>query len=120
MPSLGGGSQGRQWLWALVWTGRSRATVSRKGSLFAFWVVEARLGLDEQREVKHRLKEIDMPEIMEWFKEEGIAEGIEQGIERGARAKAIEDATKMLEHGIDWRIVTDVTGISPEDLDSKT
>ncbi|MEN9353097.1 MAG: hypothetical protein RL318_422, partial [Fibrobacterota bacterium] len=106
--------------WALVWTGRSRATVSRKGSLFAFWVVEARLGLDEQREVKHRLKEIDMPEIMEWFKEEGIAEGIEQGIERGARAKAIEDATKMLEHGIDWRIVTDVTGISPEDLDSKT
>ncbi|MEN9355625.1 MAG: hypothetical protein RL318_2950 [Fibrobacterota bacterium] len=87
MPSLGGGSQGRQWLWALVWTGRSRATVSRKGSLFAFWVVAAGFELDEQREVKHRLKEIATP------------------------ARCL--------NGIAWRIVTDVTGVNPEDLDSK-
>jgi len=87
---------------------------------FAFWVVEARLKLEEQREVKRKLKEMAMPEIMEWFKQEGLEEGfdrgVETGLERGARTKALEDARKMLEHGIEWRIVTDVTGVTPEDL----
>jgi len=75
---------------------------------FAFWIVEGRLKLEEQREVKLRLKEEDMPEIMEWFKQEGRVEG--------AHAKALESARKMREHGIEWAIVTDVTGIKPEDL----
>jgi hypothetical protein len=83
---------------------------------FAFWVVEARLKLNEQQEVKRKLKEMAMPEIMEWFKQEGLEQGLEQGIERGVRAKALEDARKMREHGIEWRIVTDVTGITPEEL----
>jgi predicted transposase YdaD len=53
-----------------------------------------------------------MPEIMEWIKQEGIAEGIE----RGHREAALQNARKMREHGIAWDIVTDVTGIKPEDL----
>ena len=87
---------------------------------FAFWVVEGRLNQDQQREVKQRLKEMDMPEIMDWFKQEGIAEGlekgIEQGIEKGARAKALEDARKLSEHGVSWTIITSATGVKPEDL----
>jgi hypothetical protein len=41
------------------------------------------------------------------------------GIEKGIRAKALEDAQKMREHGIEWSIVTNVTGIRPEDLETK-
>jgi len=70
--------------------------------------------------VKQRLKEMDIPEIMDWFKQEGIAEGlekgIEQGIEQGARAKALEDARKLSEHGVSWAIITSATGVKPEDL----
>jgi len=95
---------------------------------FAFWVVEGRLKLEEQRELKQRLKEIDMPEIMEWFRQEGIEagyqegmekgieRGIERGMEKGIRTSKLEDARKMREHGIAWSIVTDVTGMTPEDL----
>jgi predicted transposase/invertase (TIGR01784 family) len=73
------------------------------------------------------LKEIDMPEIMEWFKQEGLEEGyergieqgIERGIERGARASKLEDARKLEEHGVSWTIITSATGIKPEDLEAK-
>ncbi len=46
----------------------------------------------------------------------GIQQGIEQGIEKGALQARREDARKMLEHGIAWSIVTDVTGLTSEDL----
>jgi flagellar biosynthesis/type III secretory pathway protein FliH len=82
------------------------------------------LSVIEQREVKQRLKEMDMPEIMEWFKQEGLEEGIERGMERGMeqgiaagiRAKALEDARKLVEHGVSWEIITSATGVKPEDL----
>ena len=83
-------------------------------TFFAFWLVEARLTVIEQREVKQRLKEIDMPEIMEWFKQEGL----EEGYERGIRTKALEDARKLEEHGVSWAIITSATGIRPEDLEA--
>jgi hypothetical protein len=101
---------------------------------FAFWVVEGRLLLEEQRALKQRLKETDMPEIMEWFRQEGIelgkaegvalgkaegkAEGIEQGMELGKRVSKLEDARKLHEHGVSWEIITSATGIRPEDLRS--
>ncbi|HNY29873.1 MAG TPA: hypothetical protein PKO15_03210 [Fibrobacteria bacterium] len=91
---------------------------------FAFWVVEGRLQVQAQWEVKNRLKELDMPEIMDWFREEGIAlgkaagmaAGKAEGIEEGLRQKAMEDARRMLDRGCDWAFVTDITGIKPEDL----
>lgn len=105
--------------------------------LFAFWVVEGRLKLEQQREVKRRLKETDMPEIMEWFRLEGIELGREEGLAKGLaegrmegrkegrmegrmegiRASKLEDARKMREHGIEWAVVTDITGVKPEDLE---
>ena len=80
--------------------------------LFAFWVVEGRLNIVEQNELNQRLKERDMPEIIDWWREEGI----EIGMEKGIRSTKLEDARKMRDHGISWEIVTDVTGIKPEDL----
>lgn len=48
--------------------------------------------------------------------EKGIEKGIEQGIEQGALQARREDARKMLEHGIAWTIITDVTGLAPSDI----
>lgn len=48
--------------------------------------------------------------------ERGIEQGIERGIEKGALQARREDARKMLEHGIAWSIITDVTGLTPENL----
>ncbi|MBK8803623.1 MAG: Rpn family recombination-promoting nuclease/putative transposase [Fibrobacteres bacterium] len=48
--------------------------------------------------------------------EKGMQKGMEKGMEKGFRASKLEDARKMREHGIDWAIVTDVTGIVPADL----
>ncbi len=53
--------------------------------------------------------------------EEGIEKGREEGREEGkteARLKALQGARKLLEHGISWEIITDSTGIKPEDLQS--
>jgi len=65
-----------------------------------------------------------MPEIINWWIQEGLEKGREQGLEKGRvegleeglRQKAVEDARKMREPGIPWDIVTDVTGLRPEDL----
>jgi predicted transposase/invertase (TIGR01784 family) len=61
-----------------------------------------------------------MPEIMDWLRAEGIEigmeRGLEKGVEKGVRATKLEDARKMREHGIAWEIITDVTGIKPEEL----
>lgn len=49
-------------------------------------------------------------------REEGRVEGRQEGIHEGALNARREDARKMLEHGIPWSVVTDVTGLTPEDL----
>jgi hypothetical protein len=87
---------------------------------FALWVVEAGLQIEQERELNRKLKEMDMPEIITWWIQEGLEkgrlEGREEGLEQGLRQKATEDARKMLEHGISWEIITDITGLRPEDL----
>ena len=89
-------------------------------SFFAFWVVEGRLHELDQSRVLRRFKELEMPIIMEWLRQEGIEIGLErgvrQGLDQGIRQKAFEDARRMLGHDISWAIITDVTGIRPEDL----
>lgn len=59
--------------------------------------------------------EHEMPEIMEWMRQEGI----EIGFQEGLRRVGMGHARKMREHGIAWDIVTDVTGIRPEELDAQ-
>ncbi len=134
-------------------------------TFFAFWVVEGRLNAMDQRRLNNRLKENEMPVIMEWLHQEGlekgllkgmqqgleegmvtgmargmarglahgmekgIEQGIEQGIEKGiergieqgrtegVRRKALEDARRLRDHGVSWDIITDVTGLTPPDLE---
>lgn len=58
--------------------------------------------------------------LIEYVRNEGRAEGMAKGKAEGKaeclRAKALEAARKMREHGIAWDIVTDATGLKPEDL----
>ena len=83
---------------------------------FALWVVEGRLHEQDQSRVLRKFKELDMPIIMEWLRQEGIEIGLERGVKEGAHQKALEDARRLVGHGISWAIITDVTGIRPEDL----
>ena len=84
--------------------------------LFAFWVVEGRLDVVEQRKLNRKLREHDMPEIMDWLRAEGIEIGMERGLEKGVQSNKLESARKLREHGVSWEIVTDVTGLKPEEL----
>lgn len=43
-------------------------------------------------------------------------EGLVRGRAEGHLEADLENARKMRNHGISWDIVTDVTGIKPEDL----
>lgn len=99
---------------ALAFQAQSDAQGTRK--FFALWVVEAGLGIEQQRELDRRLKEMDMPEIIEWWVQEGLEKGREDGLRQGLRENALENARKMLDRGCDWPFVTDVTGIKPEEL----
>jgi len=107
---------------------------------FAFWVVEGRLKTEEQIALDRRLKEMDMPYIIEkwkqeglevgWTKglvegraeglaqgmEEGLEKGLEKGLEEGLRRKSLETAQRMLAEGFAWEVVTRITGVAPEDL----
>src|ERR1035437_1895531 len=58
--------------------------------LFAFWVVEGRLDVVEQKELNRKLQEREMPEIIDWW----IQEGIEKGIEKGVRATKLEEGAR--------------------------
>lgn len=51
------------------------------------------------------------------LRQEGKAEGLNEGEIKGKHAQALADARKMREHGISWEIVTDITGLGPEDLE---
>lgn len=48
--------------------------------------------------------------------ERGLEQGMQQGMQQGFRASKLEDARKMQEHGISWDVITDITGLKPEDL----
>src|ERR1035437_776882 len=83
---------------------------------FAFWVVEGRLQVAQQVDLNRRLKEMGMPEIIEWWLEEGHAKGRLEGLEEGIRASKREDARKMMAEGCEWSFITRITDIRPEDL----
>ena len=70
----------------------------------------------QQDDLNHRLKERDMPEIIDWWRQEGIEIGMERGLEKGVQSNKLESARKLREQGVSWEIVTDVTGLKPEDL----
>ena len=112
-PNMKGDFDRVEQVFQVALTIRDRGDMDGVRGLFAFWVVEGRLTRMQQDQLNRQLKEQDMPEIIELWRQEGI----EIGIERGTRRKGLDAARKMREHGIAWDIVTDVTGIRPEDLE---
>ena len=49
--------------------------------------------------------------------EEGLQKGIEQGIEQGAQNKSIEVVKLMLEKNIDINTISEVTGLTIDEID---
>ncbi len=58
-------------------------------------------------------------ELTMTLEEQILLRGEARGIEKGMQAKALEDARRMREHGIAWDVVTDITGVKPDDLEAK-
>ena len=98
--------------------------------LFPLMVELGRLSETEEETAMSYLATAPKPRLLVKMEqraiEQGLAKGLEQGREQGreegreegARQKALEDARRLQDHGIAWAIITDVTGIRPEDLSS--
>ncbi|ATF50579.1 Rpn family recombination-promoting nuclease/putative transposase [Citrobacter freundii] len=58
--------------------------------------------------------------IAEWLEEKGRAEGLEKGLEKGLQegrqVEARSIARKMLASGLEPSLITDITGLTPEEL----
>jgi predicted transposase/invertase (TIGR01784 family) len=48
--------------------------------------------------------------------EQGIEQGIERGLAEGLHQAKLEDARKMKEHGIAVEVITEITGLTPEQI----
>lgn len=84
--------------------------------LYPLFVAVGKLDEDEEETIMSYLSSMPKTKAQLKVEEKARAEGIEQGLERGIRTSKLEDARKMREHGIEWSIVTDITGITPKDL----
>ena len=51
-------------------------------------------------------------------REEGLEQGLEQGLERGRHEGQLEMIRKMLSKGLSLEVVSDVTGLSVEELEA--
>ncbi len=58
-------------------------------------------------------------ELTMTLEEQILLRGEARGIEKGKKDKALEDARKLVEHGVSWEIITSATGVKPEDLEAK-
>ena len=48
--------------------------------------------------------------------QEGIQQGIEQGLEQGATKKTLEIAKNMIKQNLDLKLISSVTGLSPDEI----
>lgn len=47
----------------------------------------------------------------------GLAKGLEEGLEKGREEERLSNARKMKEKGLDYAIISDITGLTPEEID---
>ena len=78
------------------------------------WRAEYMLWDDQVREWKEEAHEAGLSE----GREEGRKEGIAEGEKRGKKENAIETARKLLKCNVSAGIISEFTGLSPEELDS--
>ena len=75
---------------------------------------EVFLGMyDEEEENKKMMNSMKLEGL-----EEGIEQGIEQGLKTGEKNKAIKIAKNMINKNIDINVISEVTGLSIEELEN--
>ena len=73
---------------------------------------------DQVREWKEEAREAGLSEGREEGRREGLEAGIAEGEKRGKKENAIETARKLLKCNVSAGIISECTGLSPEELDS--
>ena len=72
--------------------------------------------IDERIRIQENY-DMTMETAIDEAREEGIEQGLEQGLERGRYEGRLERVRKMLANGVSLEVVSDVTGLSLEELD---
>ena len=72
--------------------------------------------IDERIRIQENY-DMTMETAIDEAREEGIEKGLEQGLERGRYEGQLEMIRKMLSKGRSLEVVSDVTGLSLEELD---
>jgi hypothetical protein len=84
--------------------GKAGLSLEDQSKITALLFRVGKLTEEEEREIMATRIKLPEPKLFQELRAEGRTEG------------KLEDARKMLEHGIPWAVVTDVTGIKPADL----
>ena len=61
--------------------------------------------------------ERDIKNSLDTAKKEGLAEGIEKGFTKGKTEEKVETALKMKQKGLDLNLISDITGLSIEEIE---
>ncbi|MBK8803315.1 MAG: hypothetical protein IPN71_14900 [Fibrobacteres bacterium] len=81
------------------------------------FTLAAEVGKLTLNEVEEYMKKSQLrSEAVEWLEAHFEAKGVAKAKAEGIQEAKLEDARKMLDHGISWAVITDVTGVKPEDL----
>ena len=75
---------------------------------------------DEEENYKELAYNTDIDNARKEAISEGIKQGIKQGIERGSKEKALEMARKCLDKEMSIETISELTGLSIEEIESLT
>ena len=73
--------------------------------------------IDERIRIQENY-DMTMETAIDEAREEGLEQGLEQGLERGRHEGQLELIRKMLSKGLPLEVVSDVTGLSVEELET--
>ncbi len=73
--------------------------------------------IDERIRIQENY-DMTMETAIDEAREEGLERGLEQGLERGRHEERLELIRKMLSKGLPLEVVSDVTGLSLEELEA--
>ena len=122
--------EGRQWLeffGNLPFSKEPSQAVTHADSLLdsSSWTQEEKAMIDERIRIQENY-DMTMETAIDEAREEGLEQGLEQGLERGLKQGLergryegqLELIRKMLSKGLSLEVVSDVTGLSVEELET--
>ena len=114
--------EGRQWLeffGNLPFSKEPSQAVTHADSLLdsSSWTQEEKAMIDERIRIQENY-DMTMETAIDEAREEGLEQGLEQGLERGRLEGQLELVRKMLSKGLSLEVVSDVTGLSVEELET--